>query len=840
MGRSRERRLRRSGTRGPIHLSSHLPRELESGGELVRTWIVLAMTVVLSASVCIADSRMPVSFDVTPSRVTLDGPDSRWQLLASYERDGLSHDLTERAVYRSLNSEVASVSPDGVVRGVTDGETLIEISASGLTRRVAVIVQGSSQKRRVHFENDVLPVLSRFGCNSSGCHGKAEGQNGFKLSIFGFDPEADLAALTQEGRGRRTNRTVPDRSLLLLKASGGMPHGGGIRIRRNSVGYRVLRDWILAGATAGEEDAPKVTAIQVTPGDRRMAMESKQQLQVTARYSDGREVDVTHLAKFQSNAEPLASVDEFGVVTSGDSPGEAAVMASYLGHVDVFRAIVPQPGDGSSFPQRPVFNFVDELVDAKLRKLNIHPSGLCSDSEFLRRASLDIIGTLPTATEARTFLADSSKDKRARLIDSLLVRQEYADFQALKWSDVLRVDRLALGHKQAYTYYRWIRDAFARNRPFDDVARDIVTATGPLSKHPAASFFKVAKKPGEMAATISQVFLGIRIECAQCHHHPFDQWSQRDYFGMQAFFTQVNFKSTLSSQILIPNRKGTTRHPRTRDVVQAHALLQPEPDETPEGDRRHLFANWLTSADNRWFARNVVNRIWAQLMGRGIVTPVDDFRLTNPPTNPALLDALAKHFVDSGFNLHELIRTITASRTYQLSTAPLPMNERDEQNYSRALFKRLDAEVRFDMICQVTGMAEKFDGVPAGYRAIELWDSQVPHYFLSLFGRPVRATACECERATQPSVAQVLHILNSPQIQEKLSSRAGRLAMLESTITNDRELAEELYLLFYSRFPTPEEDESVRKYLATADHRGQAVEDIAWSLMNTVEFLFNH
>ena len=456
-------------------------------------------------------------------------------------------------------------------------------------------------------------------------------------------------------------------------------------------------------------------------------MDSTRQLQVTARLTDGREVDVTHLAKFQTNSEVLATVDEFGLVTTGDNPGEAAIMASYLGQVDVFRAVVPQPqpDSGSPFPQQPQLNFIDGLVDAKLRKLNIHPVGLCSDADFLRRAYLDIVGTLPTAEEARVFLKSSSPAKRSALVDALLVRKEYADFQALKWADVLRVDRLALGHKQAYSYYRWIRDAFARNRPFDDVARDVITATGPLSKSPAANLFKVAKKSGEVAATVSQVFMGIRIECAQCHHHPFDQWSQRDYYGMEAFFTQVNFKSTPSGQVLIPNKKSNTKHPRSGDIVQAHALLQEEPGETPEGDRRRLFADWLTADDNRWFARNIVNRVWAQF---------------------------------TGFDLHQLIRTITSSRTYQLVTTPSVMNERDEQNYSRALFKRLDAEVRFDMICQVTGSSEKFKGMPAGYRAIELWDSQVPHYFLSLFGRPVRATACECERATQPSVAQVLHV----------------------------------------------------------------------------------
>ena len=790
----------------------------------------------------LASGELVAQLVVHPAKVVLDGVDSRWQLLVSRDEAGLSFGSTRTAEYRSANADVASVSPDGVVRGISDGETVITISADGQTHSVPVTVRGAAAKRRVHFENDVLPVLSRFGCNSSGCHGKAEGQNGFKLSIFGFDPGADLAALTQEGRGRRTNRTVPGNSLLLLKASGGMPHGGGIRIRRNSGEYRVLRDWILAGANAGDPDAAKLVAIQVTPHDSRMAMEATRQLQVTAQFSDGREIDVTHLAKFQSNSEPLATVDEYGLVTTGDSPGEAAIMASYLGQVDVFRAIVPQPQpeNGSEFPQQPVLNFIDGLVDAKLRKLNIHPVGLCSDADFLRRAYLDIIGTLPTAAEAREFLADASQNKRSALVDSLLVRKEYADFQALKWSDVLRVDRLALGHKQAYVYYRWVRDAFARNRPFDDVAREIITATGPLSQNPAGNLFKVAKKPGEVAATVSQVFMGIRIECAQCHHHPFDQWSQRDYYGMEAFFTQVNFKSTPSGQVLIPNKNSRTKHPRTGDTVQAHALLQDEPAETPEGDRRRLFADWLTADDNRWFARNIVNRVWAQLMGRGIVTPVDDFRLTNPPTNPELLDALAKSFVESGFDLHELIRTITSSRTYQQVTTPSAMNDRDEQNYSRALFKRLDAEVRFDMICQVTGSSEKFKGVPAGSRAIELWDSKVPHYFLSLFGRPVRATACECERATQPSVAQVLHVLNSPQIQEKLSSDAGQLAMLEGSISDDEKLVDEIYLMFYSRFPTTEEQVSVSRYLAKADNRRKAVEDVAWSLMNTVEFLFNH
>lgn len=777
---------------------------------------------------------------VHPDKVKLTGPDGRWQLLVDDTDSGRAIDVTARASFRSLTPKVATVSEDGIVRSMSDGESVIEIIVDNRKTKTLVTVSGAKAARQPHFENDVLPVLSRFGCNSSGCHGRAEGQGGFKLSIFGFDPEADIASLTEEGRGRRVSRTIPARSLLLLKASGGTPHGGGIRIRKNTAGFRTLRDWIIAGGVAGDPDAPTVTSIRVTPQVRQMDMASSQRLQVTASYSDGRQVDVTHLAKFQSNSEELATVDEAGLVTSGSNPGEAAVMASYLGNVDVFRAIVPQPGNGSEFPQRPVQNFIDDLVDARLKMLNTHPTDVCSDADFLRRVYLDTIGTLPTSEEARQFLDDRSADKRQTLVDSLLKRREYADYQALKWSDVLRVNRLALGHKPAYLYYRWIREAFATNKPFNQFATEVITATGPLTKNPTGNLFKVAKKPGEAAATISQVFMGVRIECAQCHHHPFDRWSQRDYAGMQAFFTQVNFKSTASDQLLIPNRKSTTRHPRTGEVVQAHALLQAEPEATPEGDRRRLFADWLTAPDNRWFARNIVNRVWAHYLGRGIVEPVDDFRLTNPPTNPELLDALARHFIDSGFDMHELIRSITASRTYQQSTTPSPMNERDERNYSRALFKRLDAEVVFDMICQVTGIPEKFHGVPAGYRAIELWDSQVPHYFLSLFGRPVRATACDCERVTSPSVSQVLHVLNSPQIHEKLSNPAGRLARLERSIPDNEQLVEELYLMFFSRRPTGEERESVRRYLAKADDRRKAVEDIAWSLMNTVEFLFNH
>ena len=724
---------------------------------------------------------------------------------------------------------------------------------------IGLVVLGSplssgvaADARPFHFETDVASILSRFGCNSSGCHGKAEGQNGFKLSIFGFDPVADHASLSAESRGRRTNPTAPEKSLLLQKACGDSPHGGGVRLRKDSDEYRVLRDWIANGMPYGEPTAPRVTSISVSPREQLMGLKGTQPLKVVAKFDNGFEEDVTRHAKFQSNNDGLASVDEHGLVSTHETPGDVAIMANYLGAVDVFRVLIPRPvGQVSNLPQSQpaekhvgnvIHEKIDALVDAKLAKLNIQPSDLCSDEDYLRRAFLDVIGTLPKPDEVRKFLDDKRPDRRARLIDELLKRPEYADYWSLKWSDLLRVERPTLGHAGANAYYRWIRDSFATNKPFDRFARELVSAEGLLRDAPAGHLFKSVKQPGEQAGTISQVLLGVRIDCAKCHHHPFDRWSQTDYFGMEAFFTQITFKPTPQGEMLLTRDSGATKHPRTDETIFAHALGEASPEKSPEGDRRKLLAEWMTSPKNPFFARNIANRAWAHFLGRGIVEPVDDVRLTNPPTNPELLDALAAKFIESGFDTHQLIRTITASRTYQRSALPNGTNDRDEQNYSRALLKRLDAEVLFDAVCQATGTSEKFAGVPEGSRAIQLWDSQVKHDFLKLFGRPVRATACECERATEPSVAQVLHVLNSPELQAKLSHEAGTIARLTRRYPSDNSaLIDEIYLTLLSRLPTANEKTVATKYLEEhATTRRQAAEDLAWSLLNSLEFVFNH
>ena len=805
-------------------------------------FLLILFVVVLSNLPTTLCAQTPTRLEISPKEITLDGWRASHSILVDgIDNDGRRFDLTRQASFKIVHEDRATVSLTGRVHGASDGTSEIIVSVGDLSTKIALTVRDSQQKRPLNFENDILPVLSRYGCNASGCHGKAEGQNGFKLSVFGFDPMADFIALTQEGRGRRLHPTIPANSLLLTKASGGVPHGGGVRIRRNSPPYRMLGEWIEAGTPFGDEADPKVASIEVQPRERSMRMKAQQQLRVIATYTDGRKVDVTNYAKFQSNNVGLASVDEFGLTTTLDVPGDVAVMASYMGAVDVFRVLIPGKRIEGLPSSPPRLNFVDALVDAKLEKLNIVPAQVCSDSDFLRRAHLDIIGTLPTAIEARRFLSSTDADRRAKLVDSLLQRSEFADYWALKWADLLRVDRLKLGHKQAYEYYRWIRDSFAANKPMNEFAAEVLTSNGPLSDAPSGHLFKVVANPGDLASTVSQVFLGIRIECARCHHHPYDRWSQTDYYGMQAFFTQVGFKKHPRGEILTATKNASTKHPRTGKQVFAHALTTANPETNPEGDRRKLLANWMIAPGNPWFAQNIANRTWAHFLGRGIIEPVDDVRLTNPPSNPALLKALTEEFIREGYDFKQLIRTITRSRTYQLSTKPNESNRRDEQNYSRALFRRMDAEVLLDAVCQTTGVPEKFDGMPHGYRAIQLWDSQVPNYFLKVFGRPARTSPCECERVTEPNVSQVLHVLNSPRVHSKLSHTAGQLARMAREVTDDQRLTEELYLTFFSRMPNDAERNQVLAFLKKqTDNRQQAVEDIAWSMLNTLEFLFNH
>jgi hypothetical protein len=785
----------------------------------------------------VAEDRI-MRIQVDPETIRLDGPDSRHSVLVTgTTSDGRVVDLSRNV--KLLPADEKLVRTEGnVIRGLAEGTSTIRVEADGKSATIAVQVTNSARPREFHFENDIEPLFGRFGCNSSGCHGKAEGQNGFKLSVFGFDPIADYVALVKEARGRRIFPAAPERSLFLMKAAGQVPHGGGTRIPVGSDAYQTIRGWIAAGAPIGRADAPSVKGIRVEPAERILGMTAQQQLRVIARYSDGREVDVTHAARFQSNNDAVALVAVDGLVKSTDQPGEAAVMASFANEVGVFRVLVPR-GGAIDYPKLPENNFIDPLVDAKLKKLRIVPSPGVDDAEFARRVYLDVIGTLPTVDEVRKFLADKQPDKRSRLVDALLDRPEFADYWALKWSDVLRVDRQALGHQGAYAYYRWIRQSIAENKPFDRFAREVITAEGPLDEFPAGGFYKVLPKAGDAANTLSQVFLGVRIACAECHHHPFDRWGQDDYYGMAAFFSPIAVRPVGSVTAVVANGESVATHLRTGAKITA-TPLGATPLAATKGDRREELASWMTSGENPFFARNLVNRLWAHFLGRGLIEPVDDVRSTNPPTNPELLDALAKKFIASKFDLKEMVRVICASRVYQTASTPNETNKRDDQNYSRALFKRPDAEVLMDMVLQVTDVPEKFDGMPLGTRAIQLWDSKVRHYFLKQFGRPSRTSSCECDRVGEPNIAQILHLLNSDFIDHRLRHEDGRIARWVRKIDDDEKLLEEMCLTFLGRSVKPAEVTFVREHIAKSKSRREAFEDIGWALLNSKEFMFNH
>ena len=816
----------------------------------------------LSTLIALAALTSPLQAEVTaviaadPPALTLSGPNARQYLLIHETLpDGTIVDLTRSAKYTAKDDKIAAVSAAGLVRGLADGQTTIQVEARGRMLTVPVRVMNSTQVRQFHFENDIVPLLGRFGCNSSGCHGKAEGQNGFKLSVFGFDAAADYSALLKEGRGRRVLPSTPERSLILTKASGQVAHGGGLRIPANSEAYATLRGWIAAGAPIGSASAPRVENIRIEPAERVLALHSGQQLRVMARYSDGRDVDVTSLARFQTNNETVAVVGSEGFVHTADVPGEAAIMAAFMNEVASFRVMVPQVKSGD-FPKLKTNNFIDPLVDAKLKKLNIIPSEPVDDYTFVRRVYLDIIGTLPTPDEVRKFAKDPVADKRTRLVDVLLERPEYADYWALKWADLLRVDRGVLGHKRAYAYYRWIRESIGENKLYDQFARELVTAEGLIDEVPAANFYRVASKPGDAANSLSQVFLGIRITCAECHHHPYDRWGQDDYHRMSAFFAPVSASKVGGADALLAAGDSLARNPRSGLTLTASPLGVRVDAPTAagqllgikqlavdgKGDQRKVLAEWLVSPRNPWFARNLVNRYWSEFFGRGIVDPVDDVRATNPPSNPELLDALAKHFDEVNYDLKKLIRTIVLSRTYQTSSKPNDANAKDEQNFSRSLFRRPDAEVIHDMITHTLGVPEKFEGMPLGTRAIQLWDNKTKSYFLKTFGRPSRSTVCECERAVEPNLASALHLLNSDALSSKLQHENGMVARFARTFNNDDDLIEEMYLLFYSRLPGNEEKQKVREYIQKvgAGNRRRSIEDVAWAFVNTKEFLFNH
>jgi hypothetical protein len=761
------------------------------------------------------------------------------------------------------------VDSAGLLTAAKNGTTEVIAEYQGKTVKVPVKVDGADQEQSINFTNEIVPIFSKLGCNSGACHGKSTGQNGFKLSLLGFEPQIDYEAITIEGHGRRVLLVAPEASLLLQKPTGAMAHGGGKRLDPKSHDYKTLLRWIRAGTPFGKSTDPKVVGLEVTPEQRLVPPKSSQQILVSALFSDGSRRDVTANAEYVSNQPEIVTVAEGGLVQTQDIPGDGAVMVRYLGHVAVFRATIPQvtPAEKLVFPK--TGNFIDEHVFAKLKQLGLPPSELCSDSEFLRRVSIDITGTLPTAQEAEKFLADADPKKREKLVDDLLNRPAYASYFALKWGDILRNRRdgiVGVGGKQERTlaFHTWIRDNLAKNTPYDQYVRKIVTATGDFTganAQPPVGWYNVLRTPQALADDTAQVFLGTRIQCAQCHHHPYEKWSQDDYWGFAAFFARVQLvdpkKPTPAAKPdLKPNAKfthvllaptGAVTSPQKKVYTKPQPLGGKELEIAAADDPRHKLVDWMVQPDNPFFAKALVNRYWAHFFGRGIVEMPDDMRISNPPSNGPLLDALAKDFQAHQFDLKHLIRTICTSRTYQLSSMPNQYNQKDKQNFARYYPKRLSAEVLFDAIDQVTGAPLKFVNMKGGgsaktpaTKAIELPDEAVKTPLLVAFGKPDRGSACECERSGTATLTQSLYMINSTELHNKLKEKSGRVAKLAADPQPVPDKIREIYLWAFARPPIAKELTTIENYLQAQGNSKAAYEDVFWALLNTKEFLFNH
>ncbi len=838
--------------------------------------LMLALTSVASAQ----EKTLPIgtgelrSLSALTEKVVLRGAGQLQQLvITGHHANGGIRDLTRQVKYRALDPQVATVDAHGLLTALKNGTTEVLAEVDGKAVKIGVTVEGADREQPINFTNEIVPLFSKLGCNSGACHGKSTGQNGFRLSLLGFEPRIDFEALTREARGRRIVPSAPEVSLLLQKPAGLMPHGGGKRLSADSRDYQTLLRWIRAGAPFGSDTDPKVVGLTVAPAQRLAPPKSALQITVTAILSDGSRRDVTADAEYSSNNPEIAAVAEGGLVETLDVPGDGAIMVRYLGHVGVFRATIPQgaPLEKYAFP-KPA-NFIDGHVHAKLKQLGLLPSALCSDSEFLRRASLDITGTLPTAKEAEKFLADTDPRKREKLVDELLDRPAYASYFTLKWGDILRNKRdgiVGVGGKAERTHalHGWIRDSLAANKPYDQFVREILTATGDFSgpkAQPPVGWYNVLRTPEALVDDTAQVFLGTRIQCAQCHHHPYEKWSQDDYWGLAAFFARVqlvnpknpvqakkgNAKANANDTRLVLVSEGRVTGPHGKSYTKPRPLDGKELDVLGSEDPRQKLVDWMVRPDNPYFARAIANRYWAHFFNRGIVDMPDDMRISNPPSNEPLLDALAKDFIDHKFDLKHLIRTICTSTTYQMSSLPNEHNHKDKQNYARFYPRRLPAEVLFDAFDQVTAAAPKFvspkgakgGGITAktpALRAIELPDEAVKTPLLLAFGKPDRTSACECERSGAATLTQSLYLIGSTELHNKLKDKSGRAAQLASDSRPVTDKIKEIYFWVYARPPVAEEMQTVERFLIAGGNRKEAYEDVLWALLNTKEFLFNH
>ncbi|MEY4673880.1 MAG: hypothetical protein RL148_1664 [Planctomycetota bacterium] len=810
-----------------------------------RATTIPASVLLAAATVAAQAQTAPVlaGLSVHPAEVRLDhGNDLQRIVVLGTTTRGATVDLTAGAVI-TLESpqlvEVVDREDARMLRGRADGSTVLVVQAGGASARVPVVVSGAAVRPPVSFANDVIPILTHAGCNSGGCHGAASGKNGFALSLFGYDPGKDHVAVARELRGRRIDPARPDLSLLLQKGAGLVPHTGGRKLAADGEGYAALRTWIAAEAPSDLTTAPTLRGIRVLPPEAVLVGSgTRVSLQVLASYSDGSDRDVTELAIWSSGNDGSVAVDGLGRATSG-AEGSAAVLARFGSFAAASQVLVLGADREFRWPDVGEDNLVDREVHRQLRRARIAPADLCTDDVFLRRVTLDLLGTLPTVEQTRAFLADEDPAKRPRLVDALLDRPEFALKQAMAWAEVLQVDPERMEPKGAANLSRWLQEQFLAHRPMDEVVRELLLAQGSTFDTPQASFWLSADQPHLHAEVVAQVFMGVRMQCAQCHNHPFENWTMDDYYGFAAFFGQLGRKRGEDpvEWLVWDRRNGDVRNKRD-NAVSAPRFPAAGPATVPaDTDRRQVFADWLLAQQNPWFATNLANRVWAQLMGRGIVDPVDDVRISNPASHPDLLRGLAATLVEHEFDLRVLFRLVCNSRTYQLAM--------HDGSPPAALFagnqvRRLPAETMLDAIGAVTGVPTKYPGVPAGATAAAIASGKTDVRFLSLFGRPDRASACSCERRPEPTLSQTLHLINGATITAKVADANGRLRKALAAKAEPAAMLEELFLAAYCRRPTQAEQERVLALLAPPAKPLDVWQDVYWAVLNSKEFLFQH
>ena len=804
----------------------------------LQTSLIVSLCSLLSASASAAELA---ELRVYPPEVSLlTGKDFQSIVVQAVFADGITRDVTGQADWNLGEGKL--VTRDGnLLRPAADGKTALTITYEGQTQQIPVTVAQATAPRPVSFKLDVMPIFMKSGCNSGSCHGAARGKDGFNLSLFGFDPNGDYHKITRELPGRRIDLAVPESSLIVEKAIGAVPHTGGKLFGTESFMYSDLVSWISDNTPKDPDDVAACTSIELYPSQAVLdGAESTQQLSVLAKYSDGTMRDVTPLALFQSNNSVSAAVSDDGLVTAG-ARGEAFVMARFATHTVVSQFIVlPKDLQYEQQPFEPA-NYIDEAVAAKLNKLRIHPSEQCDDETFLRRVTVDLTGLVPNPEEYEAFLADETPDKRARKIDELLEKREFTDILVSKWAEWLAMrSSNQVPYKGIVLYYEWLAEQIGSDVPLDEMVRTLLASDGGTFTTPQTNFYQLERDQLKIAENVAQIFMGMRIQCAQCHNHPFDRWTQDDYYSFAAFFSQVGRKRAedYREQIIYNRASGEVRHPVTGQNALPVFLGGDQPDVKGK-DRREVVANWLASPENPFFARNFANRIWSHFFGIGIIEPVDDVRVSNPPSNPELLDALAAKFTESGYDIKRLVREICNSKAYQRSTLRNESNMSDELNFAHQTVRRIKAESMLDIVSQVTSTKDKFRGLPLGAKATQIADGRTSSYFLSTFGRAERTTVCSCEVKMEPTLSQALHLMNGDTINSKMQ-QGGVLKELQDEQLEPAAAIERLYVRALARKPTQKELEALLPMFAEGSDLKQAHEDVFWALLNSREFLFNH